>query len=58
MHGPAIGELRLTVDSNVTLQITGEQGSDWMQAQVFVNGLNSKVQTISFNASQFILASF
>lgn len=43
MSGPAIGELRLFVDNNVVFEITGEQGSDWTQAQVLVNGLNSKV---------------
>ncbi|XP_078360980.1 uncharacterized protein LOC144645322 [Oculina patagonica] len=43
MHGPAIGKLRLSVDSNVTFQIMGDQGSDWRHAQVSVNGLNSKL---------------
>ena len=46
MRGPAIGDLRLLVDDNVVFEITGEQGSDWIQAQVFVNGLNSKVLVV------------
>lgn len=50
MHGPAIGKLRLSVDSNVTFQIMGDQGSDWRHAQVSVNGLNSKVWTISLKS--------
>ena len=44
MHGAAIGKLRLSVDSNVIFEVTGEQGSDWLQAQVLVNGSNSQVQ--------------
>ena len=47
MHGAAIGKLRLSVDSNVVFEITGEQGSDWTQAQVLVNGSNSQVKMIS-----------
>ena len=43
MRGPAIGELQLSLDGNVTLRIKGEQGPNWMQAQVFVNGSDSKV---------------
>jgi len=43
MHGAAIGKLRLSVDSNVVFEITGEQGSDWTQAQVLVNGSNSQL---------------
>ena len=43
MHGPAIGQLRLSVDNIVVFEIIGEQGADWIQAQVLVNGLNSKV---------------
>lgn len=49
MHGPAIGKLRLSLDDNVLIEITGEQGNDWMQAQVLVNGSgDSKVCTIFF----------
>ena len=44
MHGAAIGKLRLSVDSKVIFEVTGEQGSDWLQAQVLVNGSNSQVQ--------------
>ena len=44
MHGAAIGKLRLSVDSNVVFEITGEQGSDWTRAQVLVNGSNSQVK--------------
>lgn len=43
MNGPAIGKLRLSVDSNLIFEIMGEQGSNWSQAQVLVNGSNSKV---------------
>ena len=50
MDGPAIGKLRLYVDSNVSFEITGEQGSEWIQAQVLVNGINSKVSTTSFTS--------
>ena len=49
MHGAAIGKLRVSVDGNVVFEITGEQGSDWTQAQVLVNGSNSQVKIISLN---------
>lgn len=56
MHGAAIGKLRLYVDSNVVFEITGEQGSDWSQAQVLVNGSNSQVMMISLNKFIFVFS--
>lgn len=55
MHGAAIGKLRLSVDSNVIFEITGELGSDWTQAQVLVNGSNSQVK---MKLSKFIFVVF
>jgi len=43
MHGPAIGELRLSLNSTVIFQAVGEQGPNWTQAQVSINGTDSKV---------------
>lgn len=47
MHGAAMGNLRLSVDDRNVFEISGEQGSDWIQAQVFVNGSNSKVMALN-----------
>ena len=45
MHGPAIGELRLSLNSTVIFQAVGEQGPNWtqLQAQVSINGTDNKV---------------
>ncbi|CAH3132158.1 unnamed protein product, partial [Porites lobata] len=43
MHGPAIGELRLSLNSTVIFQAVGEQGPNWTQAQVSINGTDSKL---------------
>lgn len=43
MHGAAVGGLRLLVDDRAVFEISGEQGSDWIQAQVVINGSESKV---------------
>lgn len=42
-----MGNLRLSVDDRNVFEISGEQGSDWIQAQVFVNGSNSKVMALN-----------
>ena len=43
MHGPAVGSLGLLADGKNVFEVTGQQGSHWIQAQITINGSDSQV---------------